>query len=144
MRKLKKVAAVITAAFIVTSNLCGSIGAETSVDSATWSVSHNNVQNAPEPTKIICSPYMTYSTYGNKAYCNSVSNTINGGSGRIYISCTDSNATMTTKTLTNASQSVVCVPVFSGKVVGVHYYMYAKTSTRNNIFSASGTIITIQ
>lgn len=142
MRKLKKVAAVITAAFIVTSNLCGSISAETPVSSATWSVSHNNMQYAPEPTTITCSLYMTYSTKGNRAYCNNVSNSANGGSGRIYIRCTDANATMATITLTNASQRVDCKPEFSGEILGVHYYMYAKTSTQNNLFCAGGTMVT--
>lgn len=141
MTKFKKITSLIMAAAIATSAFCCSVSAAP-VEKANWSVSHNNVKYAPEPTKITCSLYMVYSTDGNTAYCNRASNSVNGGNGRVYIRCTDSNATLPTQTLTNASQSVTCKPVFSGKVYGVHYYMYAETTSYNNIFSASGTMVT--
>ncbi len=144
MTKFKKITSLIMAAAIATSAFCCSVSAETPTDNASWSVSHNNVKYAPQPTTITCSLYMTYSTYGNRVYCNKASNTVNGGRGEITIVCTSSNATMPIQTLTTASQSVTCVPRVTSEVRGIKYYLSAETATYDNIFSASGTMVTIK
>lgn len=137
----KKTAAVVLAA-TMTAGLAASVGAAQPVRNDTWSVSAVNTQGAPSGTGSEDACYMYFSTNGIEVYCNNVSNTANGGTGKVTITCSTSGITMASRTLTNSGQRVVCYPEFTGIIEGVRL-RFTATASYGNIFNASGTVYSI-
>ncbi len=116
----------------------GGMSASAYDTSGSWSVRHVNVAGAPGSTGISTTCQLAYSTRGTRSYCNSISNSVNGGNGSIRINCT--NYSMSQKTLSNTGSYVDCSPSVSGTIYHVDYKFTGYTSTTNNTFNASGTI----
>lgn len=107
--------------------------------SEAWESRHVNVAGSPSSTDYdaVCS--IVYSTYGAICYCNAVSNSVNGSSGKTTI--TSVNGTMTSKTI-YCTGSAVCAPTFEGAIECATYKMSASTTTSGNTFVSSGNIVT--
>lgn len=143
MKKLvkKTVAAVIATAMI--SILGISANATEPVMKDDWSVTAVAVSGAPSGTGSSDSCYMVYSPVGIKVFCNEVKNTVNGGTGKVTITCTTPNVTMPSEVLRNTGESVTCHPQATGAVLGVWLKFTPWTSTYGNTYTASGNAETI-
>lgn len=131
-KKFKKIVASVMAVASLTTGAISSLN----VSAADWSTRY--VNGAPGSESYSSTVSVSYSTKGAKAYCNAVSNSINGGSGYTTVSCT--NYSMASKTLNGPSTNVSLNPSVSGIVSSVSYKFSGYSGTRNNCFTASGTV----
>lgn len=104
-----------------------------------WNVVHVNAPGVPSTAGTTDYCFMYYSTYGIEVFCNEVSNTVDGGTGRVTISCETSNVTMSPQYLKNTGRSVTCEPSFTGSIEGINLKFTAYTSNVENTFRAAGT-----
>lgn len=141
MKKLFKKATAMVIAATMTATLGISANALEPVMSDNWSVAGVSVQGAPSGTGSNDSCYMVYSPKGIEVYCNKVSNMVNGGTGKVTITCTTSNVSMTSKSLTNTGESVTCYPSPTGAIKGINLNFSASASS-GNIYNASGNAYT--
>ncbi len=139
---MKRVFKNTLAALIAATTLTVGVGSLTGTAynySMAWESRHVNVTGSPSSTDYdaVCS--IVYSTYGAICYCNAVSNSVNGGSGKTTI--TSVNGSMTSKTI-YCTGSALCQPTFEGAIPCATYKMSSSTTTSGNTFVASGNIVT--
>lgn len=138
MFKIKKVMAGIVAAATVAAGT-GSFSASADYNrSEAWESRHVNVAGSPSSADYDAVRSIVYSTYGAICYCNAISNSVNGGTGKTTI--TSVNGTMASQTIT-CTGSVVCEPEIEGIIECATYKMSSSTTTSGNIFVASGNIV---
>ncbi len=142
MKKIFKKVSAIAIAATMTAALATSVGAAEPLMNDTWSVVRANVQGAPSSTGSEDNCHMVYSALGINVYCNSVSNTVNGGTGDVVITCLTKNVYMTSVCLYNTGESVTCLPSPSAAIREVNLNFRAEASY-GNTYRASGSAITI-
>lgn len=108
-----------------------------------WNVSYSNVGTGAGYTGTKDYAYMLYSTKGLRFYCNGVSNTRNGATGKATAECTNSNITMSAVTMTGQGQIYTRKPALNGAVTGINLEIRANTEETGNTFSAKGAVETI-
>lgn len=139
MLKIKKVFASVVAAAMMAVGMGGlSVSADYNL-SEPWESRHVNVSGTPSSADYDDVRSIAYSTHGAICYCNAVSNTVNGGTGKTTI--TSVNGTMASRTIYNTG-SVLCEPTFVGVIHCATYKMSSSTTTPGNIYVASGNIVT--
>lgn len=138
MLKIKKVFASVVAAATMAVGMGGLSGAAYN-RTEPWESRHVNVSGTPSSADYDAVRSIVYSTYGAICYCNAVSNTVNGGTGKTTI--TSVNGTMTSKIIYNTG-SAVCKPTLEGEIECATYKMSASTTTSGNIYISSGNIVT--
>ena len=141
MTKIFKKIAAIAMATAMTATMAVSVSAAEPVNSDTWSVAGVAVSGAPSGTGRTDSCYMVYSTDGIDVYCNEVTNSVDGGTGVVKITCGNSNVTMSTKTLRNTGEHVTCTFVVSGAIRGITL-KFSATASAGNIYNAYGNAYT--
>lgn len=141
MTKLIKRATAVAMAAAMTTTMVASVSAAEPVESDTWSVAGVAVPGAPSGTGRTDSCYMVYSTDGINVYCNNVTNSVDGGTGVVKITCGNSNVTMPTKTLRNTGEYATCTFVVNGAIRGITL-KFSATASAGNIYNASGTAYT--
>lgn len=111
---------------------------EEPVEDDTWSATGVATSGAPSGTGSTDRCYMVYSTKGVDVYCNSVTNSKDGGTGYVRVRCANTDISMTPVTLFNAGDSDTCDFVVQSLVRGVDLRFTAYAS-KGNIYNARGT-----
>lgn len=142
MKKLVKKTAAAVIATAMISILGISANATEPVMEDNWSVMAVAVSGAPSGTGSSDSCYMVYSPLGIVVYCNEVKNTVDGGTGKVTITCTTPNVTMPSKVLRNTGESVTCRPTPTGPVLGI-WLNFTPWTSNGNTYTASGTAKTL-
>ena len=141
-KTLKRMAAALIAATTMAAGMSSlSVGAEEYNASEPWMSRHVNTPGAPSSTGVVAVRSILYSNLGATCYCNSVSNTVNGGTGQTRISSV--NGSMVDQYIVGTG-SVICRPVHVGIIPCDTYQMSASTQTTYNTYVASGNIVARQ
>lgn len=137
-KALKRMAAALIAATTMAAGMNSlSVGAAYNLTEP-WESRHVNVSGAPSSADYdaVCS--IKFSTLGATCYCNAVSNSVNGGTGKTIVSSV--NGSMVNKTIDDTGEAK-CLPTFVGVVECATYKMSSSTTTSQNIYVASGNIV---
>lgn len=140
---IKKITSSLTAVAMSASMLATAGLADEPVYYYNWKVSYTAVGTGAGYTGTKDYLYMVYSTKGLRFYCNGVSNTRNGATGKATAECTNSNITMSSVTMTGQGQIFTRTLVLNGAVKGVNLEIRANTEETGNTFSAKGAVHTI-
>lgn len=141
-KSIMKFTAIVLAGAIMVSGM-GSTCADAAVGKRdTWKIRHMNISGMPSSeNRMNDTCAILYSTKGADAYCTSASHSVDGGSGKTRVNC--ASFPMAQLTITNIG-FVHCNPTVNGVTSTIYYYFSANTSTSNNIFNASGSIVSTE
>lgn len=138
MTFMKRITAAVIAT-VMAAGMCGTMASADGKKFDEWETSHQNYPGMPTNNGKTTTCQMVYSTIGYKVYISAIKFEVHGGTGKVYVNCTNSNPKMETVIFESAPNEAKLTPRFYG-LVSTANFTFTSSVSENNGIRASGSI----